>query len=52
MRLHTYRDESQSRHFDLTGGGDHPWTIDLVAISAAATLIAGFAGALVANLIK
>ena len=21
MRLHTYRDESRSRHFDLTGGG-------------------------------
>jgi hypothetical protein len=52
MRLHTYRDERHSRHFELIGGGDHPWAIDLVAISAAVTLIAGFAGALVAHLIK
>ena len=26
MRLHSYRDESHSRHFDLIGGGDHPWS--------------------------
>ena len=25
MRLHSYRDESHSRHFDLIGGGAHPW---------------------------
>jgi hypothetical protein len=30
MRLRTHRDESRSRHFDLTGGGSHPWSIDLV----------------------
>jgi hypothetical protein len=29
MRLHSYRDESHSRHFDLIGGGGHPWSIDL-----------------------
>lgn len=52
MRLHTYRDASHSRHFDLTGGGDHPWTIDLVAIAAAATLVVGFAGALLAYCIR
>jgi hypothetical protein len=34
MRLQTYRDESRSRHFDLTGGGGHPWSIDLVAATA------------------
>ena len=31
MRLHSYRDESHSRHFDLIGGGGHPWSIDLVS---------------------
>jgi hypothetical protein len=49
VRLHTFRDESRSRHFDLTGGGDQPWTIDLVAITALAMLVVGFAGALVAQ---
>ena len=29
MRLHSYRDESHSRHFDLIGGGRHRWSIDL-----------------------
>jgi hypothetical protein len=52
MRLHTYRDESRSRHFDLIGGGDRPWTIDLVAMAAAATLIEGFVSALVAHCIR
>ena len=33
MRLHTYRDESHSRHFDLIVGKSHPWTIDLVRLS-------------------
>jgi hypothetical protein len=49
MRLHTYRDESRSRHFDLMGRGDQPWTIDLVAVTASAILVVGFAGALVAQ---
>ena len=30
MRLHSYRDESTSRHFDLIGGDGHSWSIDLV----------------------
>jgi hypothetical protein len=48
MRLQTYRDESRSRHFDLTGGGGHPWSIDLVAATASGILVVGFACALVA----
>ena len=48
MHLKTYQDESRSRHFDLTGGGGHPWSIDLVAAIASAILVLGFAGALVA----
>jgi hypothetical protein len=52
MRLHTYRDETHSRHFDLIGGRYHPWSIDLVAVAASAILIAGFAGALVAHCIR
>ena len=48
MRLQTYRDESRSRHFDLTGGHSHPWSIDLVAATASGLLVVGFACALVA----
>jgi hypothetical protein len=48
MRLQTYRDESRSRHFDLTGGRRHPWSIDLVAATASTILVVGFACALVA----
>jgi len=48
MRLQTYRDETRSRHFDLIGGGGHPWSIDLVAITAAGLLVTGFAWAVVA----
>jgi hypothetical protein len=49
MRLQTYRDESRSRHFDLTGGrGRHPWSIDLVTVTASGILVVGFACALVA----
>jgi len=29
MRLHSYRDESRSRHFDLIGGSRRRWSIDL-----------------------
>jgi len=47
MRLHTYRDESQSRHFDLIGGGDRPWSIDLVSVTASSMLVMGFACALI-----
>jgi len=52
MHLHLYRDESRSGHFDLVGEGDHPWTIDLVTVTAAAILAVGFAGALVAHLVR
>ena len=45
MRVQTYRDES---HSDLTGGGGHPWSIDLVAATASCVLLVGFACALVA----
>jgi hypothetical protein len=48
MRLQTYRDESRSRHFDLTGGRRHPWSIDLVAVTASGILVVGFACVLVA----
>ena len=48
MHLHTYRDEIRSRHFDLIGGGSHPWTIDLVLVTVSARLVLGFACALVA----
>ena len=43
MRVRTYRDQACSRHLDLIGA---KWSIDLVAISAATLLLAGFASAL------
>ena len=49
MRLHSYRDESHSRDFDLIGGGGHPWSIDLVCVTASAILVVGFGCALVAQ---
>src|SRR5258705_11387424 len=49
MRLHSYRDESHSRHFDLIGGGGHPWSIDLVSATASGILVVGFACALIAH---
>jgi hypothetical protein len=51
MRLHAYRDENRSAHIELVGGGDHPWSIDLVTLIASVMLVAGFAGALVAHLV-
>jgi hypothetical protein len=47
MHLHTYRNENRSHHLDLVGRG---WSIDLVAITAAVILVAGFACAVVAIL--
>ena len=41
MRLHSYRDESHSRHFDLIGDGDHPWSIDFVYVTASGPLGGG-----------
>ncbi len=49
MRLHSYRDESHSRHFDLIGGGGHSWSIDLVSVTASGILVVGFACALMAH---
>lgn len=48
MRLHSYRDECHSTHFNLIGGGSRPWSIDLVSVAAAGMLVLGFAGALIA----
>jgi hypothetical protein len=51
MRLQTYRDESRSRRLNLIGGGAHgahPWSIDLVFVTASGILLVGFACALVA----
>ena len=49
MRLHSYRDENYSRHFDLIGGGGHAWSIDLVSATASGILVVGFACTLVAH---
>jgi hypothetical protein len=48
MHLHTYRDESRSRHFDLTGGRRHPWSIDLVTVTTSGMLVMGFVIAIAA----
>jgi hypothetical protein len=52
MRLRTYRDETRSGHVDLIGGGDHPWSVDLVAITASGILVLGFGCALAALLVR
>jgi hypothetical protein len=52
MHLHLHRDESRSGHLDLVSEGDHPWTIDLVTVTAAVILVVSFAGALVAHLVR
>ena len=49
MHLHTYRDESRSRHPVLIG---HHWSIDLVTVTAASILMLGFAGAIAALLVR
>ena len=51
MHLHIYRDKSRAGHIDLVGEGDHPWTIDLVSMVAAAVLVVGFACAILAHLV-
>ena len=40
MRIQTYRDESRSRHFDLTYGGARARSIDLVSVATATMLVA------------
>ena len=52
MHLHTYRDESRSRHFDLIGGRGHPWSIDLVVAISLGILLIGFGCAFAALLIR
>ena len=49
MHLHTYRDESRSRHFDLISGGKHPRSIDLVLAVTFGMLVVGFACALMVS---
>jgi len=46
MHLHTYRDESRCRHFDLISEGKQPRTIDLVLAAMSGILMVGFACAL------
>ena len=48
MRLHSYLDESRSRHLDLIGGRGHRWSIDLVAVIASGILVVGFVCAVAA----
>ncbi len=48
MRIKTFRDESRSRHFDLVGEGEDPWSVDLVVQAFSCMLLGGFAFALVA----
>ena len=50
MHLHAYRDQNRSGHLDLVGEGDHPWTVDVVAVVVAAMILVGFVGALAAYL--
>jgi hypothetical protein len=52
MHLRMYRDDRRSAHLDLVGEGDHPWTIDLVVVTAAAILVVGFVIALTAQLVR
>ena len=51
MHLHTYRDESRSRHLDLIGGRGPPWSIDLVVVIASGILLMGFACAVAVLLV-
>jgi hypothetical protein len=48
MRIRTYRDAAHSHHVDLVGGGDHPWSVDLIAEAVSLFLIVGFACAVIA----
>jgi hypothetical protein len=48
MRLHSYLDDSRSRHLDLIGGRGHRWSIDLIAVIASGILLMGFACAVAA----
>jgi len=49
MHLQTYRDEDRCRHLRFVG--DH-WSIDLVTVTAAGVLLAGFVYAIVTLLAR
>jgi hypothetical protein len=48
MRIRTYRDEARSYHFDVLGGGNDPWSVDLVVEAVSFLLLGSFVCALVA----
>lgn len=50
MRFHAYQDDKQSAHLDIVFGA-RPWTIDLITVTVATALVAGFVAALAAELI-
>jgi len=52
MHLHMYRDERRSGHLDLVGEGEQPWTIDLVAVTAAVILVVSLVIALTMQLVR
>lgn len=51
MRVRVYCDEQQSEHLEIVGGHDHPWAIDLITVTVAAALVAGFGAALAVQLV-
>lgn len=52
MHLQAYRDEAHSGHLELLGGGDRPWTIDLVSLTSEIMLITGFAAAIAVYVLR
>ena len=52
MHLRAYRDEARSGHLELVGGGDRPWTIDLITMMTEAMLVIGFATAIAVHVVR
>ena len=52
MRLQTFRDDNRNRHLELIGGKIHPWSIDIVVLTASAILVVGFACAVASLLVR
>jgi hypothetical protein len=48
MRIRTYQDTSHSRHVDLVGSGNDPWSVDLIVEAVSFVLLGGFGLALFA----
>lgn len=48
MRLHAYQDDQQSAHVDIVFGAR---TIDLITVTVATMLVAGFVAALAVQLV-